>query len=69
MPSPADGLSPTAESPARVCCDRCGEVLGVYEPLILAAGGRVRETSRAAEQSLPLVGATYYHRACYYLTL
>jgi hypothetical protein len=40
-------------------------VIGVYEPLVLRAGGEVRETSRAAEPNLPPAPAEHYHHACY----
>lgn len=46
-------------------CSNCGEVIGVYEPLIALVDGRPRETSRAAE---PLAGedaVPCYHRGCY----
>jgi hypothetical protein len=48
------------------CCDRCGELIGVYEPLITLDKGRAHETSRAAEP--PPGGrqaSACYHRACY----
>ena len=49
--------------PLRCAC--CGDVIGVYEPLIALAGGRARETSLAAE-AVPAEGrADCYHRACY----
>lgn len=46
-------------------CKHCGEVIGVYEPLVVCAKGAARTTSRAAEPDLELRGATHYHRACY----
>ena len=46
-------------------CRHCGDVIGVYEPLVLRVGGEVRETSRAAESNLPLAHAEHYHRACH----
>lgn len=49
----------------RLRCARCGDVIGIYEPLIVVSGDRVRETSLAAEPELPLAGAEHYHRACY----
>ena len=55
----------TADGPQAVCCDHCGHMVGVFEPLIVAEHGRVRETSRNAEPCLPLIDTTYYHRACY----
>jgi hypothetical protein len=46
-------------------CVHCGDVIGVYEPLVALAGGRARETSVAAE-AMPVDGdADYYHRACH----
>jgi hypothetical protein len=60
--------APAADIPAPVCCDHCGRPVGVYEPMIMAQRGRVRETSRAVEpprRSLADAGTTYYHRACY----
>lgn len=47
----------------RLRCRRCGDVIGVYEPLIVFVEGQPRETSRLAE---PQAGALEcYHRACY----
>jgi hypothetical protein len=57
--------APTSERPAVIACDHCGSLVGVYEPLIIAEHGKVRESSRAAEPRLPLADTTYYHRACY----
>lgn len=46
-------------------CQRCGEVIGVYEPLIVHEESHVRATSRAAEPELRATAAAYYHRDCY----
>ncbi|MGA7704752.1 MAG: hypothetical protein WB998_07635 [Solirubrobacteraceae bacterium] len=46
-------------------CKRCGDLIGVYEPLLVCAKGVARKTSRAAEPNLEPEGATHYHRACY----
>ncbi len=46
-------------------CVHCGDVIGVYEPLIALAGGRARETSLAAEAAPADCTADCYHRACY----
>jgi hypothetical protein len=46
-------------------CAHCGEVIGVYEPLVALASGRARETSVAAEALLADGRADYYHSACY----
>jgi hypothetical protein len=45
-------------------CDECGDVIGVYEPMVLVAQDGALETSRAA---CPDVGESgeHYHRACY----
>lgn len=46
-------------------CRGCGEVIGVYEPLVAEDGGGVHTTSRAAEPSLKASAAIYYHRECH----
>ncbi len=46
-------------------CTRCGEVIGVYEPLILIERGEPRETSRAAEPGSGTEGTARFHHACY----
>jgi hypothetical protein len=46
-------------------CVRCGDVIGVYEPLVALARGRARETSVVAEAMPADRDADYYHRACY----
>lgn len=46
-------------------CDDCGEVIGVYEPLVRVLDGRARETSRAREPASSDRGGEHYHRACY----
>lgn len=65
MQTPPEGVVPTADAPTRVCCERCGRAICVYEPLIVAEDGRVRETLLADETELSLVGTIYYHRDCY----
>jgi hypothetical protein len=51
---------------AHLRCTRCGDVIGVYEPIVVVRGGdEVRETSRAAEAALPLAGAEHFHSECY----
>lgn len=44
-------------------CQLCGEVIGVYEPLVVSENNRARVTSRAAEPMLPASGA-YSHHSC-----
>lgn len=45
-------------------CDHCGDVIGVYEPLVRVLDGRAYESSRALEPACPTRGE-HYHRACY----
>jgi hypothetical protein len=49
----------------RLICDRCAEVIGVYEPLVVVLDGDARETSRAAEPTVGTEPAERYHRTCY----
>jgi hypothetical protein len=46
-------------------CQSCGEVIGVYEPLVVREEDGARTTSRAAEPDLKASGGTHYHRDCY----
>jgi hypothetical protein len=46
-------------------CSRCGDVIGMYEPLILVEESRARQTSRAAEPALARERGLHYHRECY----
>lgn len=48
-----------------VTCARCGDVLGVYEPIVVSDAGAARETSRAAEPDAASAGGELYHRDCY----
>ena len=49
----------------RLRCAFCGDVIGVYEPLVLVEGGDVRETSLAADPEAASADATYLHGACH----
>jgi hypothetical protein len=51
------------EQPMR--CGRCGEVIGIYEPLVLAHEGLVRATSVAGEPRIAAEPGERFHRACY----
>lgn len=44
-------------------CQLCGEVIGVYEPLVVSESSYARVTSRAAEPALPATGS-YCHHSC-----
>jgi hypothetical protein len=46
-------------------CGHCGEVIGIYEPLVLAHGGLVRATSVAGEPRIAAEPGERFHRACY----
>ncbi len=46
-------------------CARCGDVIGVYEPVVVSELGVARETSRAAEPGIPSARGELYHRDCY----
>ena len=50
---------------ARLTCRRCGDVIGVYEALIVSSRGRARASSRAAEPELSPAQGDLYHHACY----
>ena len=52
----------TADPP--IICDRCGDVIGIYEPTIVV-DGEPRETSRAAEPELARLPGRRYHRDCF----
>jgi hypothetical protein len=50
-------------------CHHCGELIGVYEPLITFDLGKACETSRAAGGSSTLgPEAHLYHRVCFEIT-
>jgi hypothetical protein len=61
---PTTGRRPVTTSNALTCA-HCGDVIGVYEPLILVGDGEIRETSLAAERDVVLARSAHYHRACY----
>jgi len=46
-------------------CRRCGDVIGVYEPLVMLVEGRIYETSRAHDPSAAESLGDHYHRSCY----
>ena len=46
-------------------CEDCGEVIGVYEPLVRLLDGRAHESSRALEPVGSDRRGAHYHRACY----
>jgi hypothetical protein len=56
---------PRRETMELFCCQSCGELIGVYEPLVACNGSGAHTTSRAAEPELRASAAAYYHRDCY----
>jgi hypothetical protein len=46
-------------------CHHCGEVIGVYEPLVAIVDGEVRETSRLRSPELAAGAGEYFHAGCY----
>ena len=46
-------------------CTGCGEVIGVYEPLVRVLDGRARITSRAAEHDACRADEACFHAGCY----
>ena len=46
-------------------CERCGDVIGVYDPLVHVAGEATHRTSRAAEPEIHNVAGRIYHDECY----
>jgi hypothetical protein len=51
-------------SPDAVRCMHCGDVIGVYEPLIVYQGSEPVLTSLAAHPALNDTGA-HYHHSCF----
>ena len=52
----------------RLFCHHCGDVIGVYEPLVLETLAGRRDTSLAVDPDLDASGRNCYHRTCYELT-
>jgi hypothetical protein len=46
-------------------CEHCGDVIGIYEPLVLLFDGRARTSSAAAEPQIGEGPGGRFHRACY----
>lgn len=53
-----------AQPSADIRCRSCGDVIGVYEPMIVMLGGERLLTSRAAASGAFPDEATHYHAAC-----
>ena len=60
-----DGLEQGALANARLRCASCGEIIGVYEPLVHVVGGIAHRTSRAADPQLTVNQPdACFHLAC-----
>lgn len=46
-------------------CAYCGEIVGVYEPMVVLLPSGSRATSRAAELDLKEVPEASFHEACF----
>jgi hypothetical protein len=46
-------------------CERCSDVIGIYEPLVHVHVGIVRRTSRAKEPDIGALSGVFYHGNCY----
>jgi hypothetical protein len=64
-PRADESADPAELALRRFDCRRCGETIGVYEPLAAAGELGVRITSRAAEPDSIGPAEICYHRACY----
>jgi hypothetical protein len=53
------------EDQQRLRCARCGDVIGVYEPLVLVEAHGSRPTSYAAEPELIRAAGELFHRNCH----
>jgi hypothetical protein len=54
-----------ADTRERILCEGCGDVIGMYEPLVLCTAQGARVTSRAAEPGLQGSDGSLYHRDCH----
>jgi hypothetical protein len=57
----------TESAPPR--CEWCGDVIGVYDPLVHVAGQTARRTSRTVEPDVAALGGRIYHDVCYQLAV
>ena len=53
------------ESIHRPVCAHCGDVIGVYEPMVVVGPQVLVETSLAAEPALADTAGQPYHAACF----
>jgi hypothetical protein len=58
-------LNSPSSSHAHVTCLRCGEVIGVYEPMVVLLDGEAVLTSPAAARGKIPPEARRYHQPCF----
>lgn len=63
--APASEVHEPGAATGRFVCEVCGDVIGVYEPLVMRTGEIERMTSRAAELELQARDGGYFHRECH----
>jgi hypothetical protein len=68
VPTPVDtgaiGKDASLPTPTALRCMLCGDVIGVYEPLVLCRGSEPLITSLASDPTLDSADA-HYHHDCY----
>ncbi len=64
-PQPTNGVDEPGAAMERFLCEVCGDVIGVYEPLVMRMIESERMTSRAAEPELRARDGAYFHRECH----
>ena len=52
-------------SAERYRCAQCGDVIGVYEPMVVIVDGEALQSSRAAPGDTPVSDGPRYHGACF----
>jgi len=66
--APASLVHELSAAAGRFVCEVCGDVIGVYEPLVMRTGENERKTSRAAEPELQARDGAYFHSECHDLS-
>lgn len=62
---PTSGVDEPSTTMERFLCEICGDVIGIYEPLMMRTIESERTTSRAAEPELRARDGAYLHRECH----
>jgi hypothetical protein len=64
IPVTEEAHRPQTQRAALPRCQRCGEIIGVYEPLVVGGASSWRTTSLAAEPELEDADVSRLHLAC-----